>query len=98
MDHPSRLNADLAYEVDDVPVLRFLRDYAIPLVVWLVMMRFLCGQVVIPMFSSGMLTQMRRQPTDEGADGDDEECDNSAAGDPAATTEGDVSAAEKKLQ
>ena len=66
MEHPSRLNADLAYEVDDVPVLRFVRDYGIPILVWLVMMKFLCGQVVIPLFTSGMLTEMRRKPADEG--------------------------------
>ena len=70
MEHPSRLNADLAYEVDDVPVLRFIRDYALPLLVWLFMMRFLCGQVIVPLFTSGMITQLRRKPQQDGSDDD----------------------------
>ena len=70
MEHPSRLNADLAYEVDDVPVLRFVRDYGIPILVWLVMMKFLCGQVVIPLFTSGMLTEMRRKPAEAEEEGE----------------------------
>ena len=40
--------------------LRLLRDYAIPFIVWLIMIRFLCGQVVVPMAQSGMLTRLRR--------------------------------------
>jgi hypothetical protein len=67
--------------------LRAVRDYIIPISVWLVMMRFLCGQVICPFFTSGMFANMRRDPKVDGSccgggrcdpDADEKEQENAA--------------------
>ena len=46
--------------VDDVLALRMLRDYILPVLVWLWMVRFLCKSAIIPVFQSGVWRQLRR--------------------------------------
>lgn len=41
-----------------------VREVVIPLLVWLVMMRFLVFKVLVPFFSSGMHRQLHRGPSD----------------------------------
>jgi hypothetical protein len=53
-------------EVDiNTPWFKLARDYAIPLLVWLWMVRFLAREVIIPFFSNGMHRRLQRAPGDE---------------------------------